>query len=646
MKLLRVGVILLFLIAIVLNATAQNPYVLNGNATQINCHCYTLTTAEMFESGSIWNKNKIDITKPFDYYFNVFLGCLDYEGADGIAFVLQPVSTSLGTAGQGLGFGGIVPSLGVTIDTYQNFTDNDPPYDHIAIQANGDVNHLSKNNLAGPVPALATSYNIEDCKWHVLRVNWQPAKQLLEVSMDDSLRLSLKQDIINTIFNNDPLVYWGFTSSTGGSVNLQQMCTALNAQYVLAPHANTCIGTPLTFIDSSFSFGSITNWYWNFDDGTTYNAKDPPIHLYKSPGIYNVALNVEGNDGCLSDTFKQTITVGSYPVADFKFDPQQVCTNKAASFTDATILQVGTENYWYWNFGNGITSFQQNPTAQLFSIGNYPVHFFVESKEGCASDTVVKFIQVKQAPGINFTTSDACKNVPLIFKAEDLNDTIAIKQWLFNFGDNGISAYAEAVHAYSTGGIYKVKLVAEADNGCVTDTITKTVNIYATNAYAGRDTTILLNYPYQLEASGGDTYTWSPSTGLNNPFIANPVTTLNDNQTYVLTASTTLGCATKDTLHLRVEKGPEIYAPSAFTPNGDGKNDRFRIIPVGITELIAFQIYNRWGQKIYSSLNASEGWNGYVKSLEQPTGTYIWIAEGKAFNGTIINRKGSFVLIR
>jgi hypothetical protein len=162
---------LLSLFAIAITADAQTPYVLNGSATQDNCHCYTLTQEIQTQSGSIWNKNKIDLSQPFDYFFNVYLGCKDLDGADGIAFVLQPVSTSLGSTGEGLGFGGIVPSLGVTIDTYQNTNDNDPFYDHIAIQANGDVQHFTANNLAGPVSALSTGGNIEDCQWHILEVN-------------------------------------------------------------------------------------------------------------------------------------------------------------------------------------------------------------------------------------------------------------------------------------------------------------------------------------------------------------------------------------------------------------------------------------------------------------------------------------------
>lgn len=640
----RTGFFLLCLI-LSLGSFAQNPYVLNGNATQINCHCYTLTTAQLGEVGSIWNKNKIDLTQPFDYAFNVFLGCMDTTGADGMVFVLQPISTSLGTAGEGIGFGGIVPSIGVTIDTYQNFNDDDPPYDHLAIQANGDVEHSSPNNLAGPVRALANSDNIEDCKWHLFRINWQPQKQLLEISMDNALRLSLKKDIISTIFNNNPLVYWGFTAATGDSVNLQQVCTALNPKYVVASHANTCTGTPLRFIDSSVSFGSIINWYWNFGDGTTFNVANPPAHAYDSPGIYNVTLNIKGNDGCLSDTFKEAITVGTYPVADFKIDPLSICSNKNITFLDASTLEFGTENYWSWNFGNGITSKKENPPAQLYKAGIYPVQFIVESTEGCA-DTIEKNITVAQASSIDFTTSDACKNAAVLFKGIHSNDTITIKQWYWNFGDNSFSDQSTVSHTYLNGGNYNVQLVALDNNGCFSDTISKPIKIYATNAYAGRDTTVFINYPYQLYASGGDTYSWSPATGLNNPLIADPVATLSNDATYILTASTVLGCATKDTLHIKVEKSIAIYAPTAFTPNGDGKNDRFRIITSGIIQLNGFEVFNRWGQRIYYSLNASEGWDGNLKGISQPPGTYLWSASGKAIDGRIIQKQGSLVLIR
>lgn len=638
--------ILFINVLVCISSLAQSPYVLNGTAMQDSCQCYTLTSTSTFESGSIWNKNQINLNQPFDYFFNVFLGCSDSLGADGLTFVLQPDSTGLGNDGAGMGFQGIITSLGITIDTYENIEQNDPPYDHITLQANGDTYHNSVNNLAGPVSALANSNNIEDCKWHILHVSWQPADSLITVSLDGFLRLSLQKDIIHTIFNDAPVVYWGFTAATGGAANVQKICTATNAAFYLAPHSNSCIGTAFKFVDSSLPFGNTTNWYWNFGDNSTSNQQNPPSHLYSSAGVYNITLNIRGSDGCLSDTFKQPLTVGSLPKADFKTDYTSFCENRSVFFYDATTLQVGTESYWYWDFRNGITSTEKNPPAQSYTAGSYPVKFFVETAEGCTSDTVEKIIAVKKTTSVNFTKSDGCKNVPVLFAGEKPDDTINIKQWYFNFGDAGFSNNQTAYHTYTNGGIYNVQLFAVTDNGCVTDTFSKPVQIYATDAYAGNDTTVLINNPYQLNASGGDSYTWSPSAGLNNPFIANPVATLNNDATYILTASTVLGCETKDTLHIKVEKSPEIYVPSAFTPNGDGKNDRFKIVPVGITELIAFKIYNRWGQLLYSSLNASNGWDGYFNGILQISGTYIWLASGKTIDGRLIKKQGTLVLIR
>jgi len=644
---IRTSFLLLLLLIATVNSYAQNPYVLNGWAKQDNCHCYTLTTeTPLFQTSSIWNNNKIDLTKPFDYSFNVYLGCNDANGADGIAFALHTSTASLGVDGAGMGFQNITPSIGVTIDTYYNDFTDDPVYDHIAIQANGDAYHNSINNLAGPVQALAGNANIEDCKWHVLEVNWQPAAKLLNVSIDSVLRLSLTKDIIADIFNNDPMVYWGFTGSTGGEGNLQQMCTSLEAGFALAAYTNTCVGTPLTFVDSSVSFGSISNWYWDFGDGTTSTLQNPPPHAYASPGNYTASLNITDGNGCVSDTFKQDIAIAAYPVADFKVNAEPICANSDAVFTDATTISTGTVNYWYWDFGNGTTSNMQNPPPVDYAKGNYNVKLFVNTKENCAADTVIKNFAVNSVD-IDFTKSnDTCKNIPIEFTAKNLNASVNINQWSWNFGDNSFSNDPTVTHTYTNGGNYTATLVAAGDNGCISDTIKKPITVYTTNANAGEDATIILGMPYQLNGSGGDIYRWSPATGLSNAYISNPIATLFNDITYMLTVSTIRGCATKDSVHLKVMKGPEFYVPTAFTPNGDGRNDRFKVVPVGISEISFFRIANRWGQVMYSSKNFSDGWDGNFNGLPQPAGTYIWMVAGKSIEGNSIKKQGTLVLIR
>ena len=255
MKLIYRGVIaklFLYFLFFVLPGSSFSQYILNGAATKNSCNCYTLTPASFTQAGSVWNANKINLNNPFDFSFNVFLGCQDVNGADGIVFMLQPISTSIGSTGEGMGFMGITPSIGISLDTWQNLNLNDPLYDHISIQANGNPSHGS--DLAGPVQASSTSENIEDCQWHVFRISWDPVTHWLRAYFDGQLRVEKQVDMITTIFNNDPNVFWGFTAATGGAHNLQQFCTALNPGFSTNVGANgACFGTPITFTDNSVS---------------------------------------------------------------------------------------------------------------------------------------------------------------------------------------------------------------------------------------------------------------------------------------------------------------------------------------------------------------------------------------------------------
>src|SRR4051812_17290912 len=106
-----------FIIFVSKQGNAQ--YQVNGNASSLGGGCYQLTPNTTNQVGSVWNTSLIDLTNAFDFTFSVNLGCSD-GGADGICFGLQPVSTSVGISGNGMGLGGVSPSLGVYIDTYQN----------------------------------------------------------------------------------------------------------------------------------------------------------------------------------------------------------------------------------------------------------------------------------------------------------------------------------------------------------------------------------------------------------------------------------------------------------------------------------------------------------------------------------------------
>jgi gliding motility-associated-like protein len=623
------------------------PYRLNGSAYQENCNCYTITPDNNNSSGSLWNVNKIDLTQSFDYKFNVFLGCADVSGADGIVFVLQPIDISIGTTGQGLGFQGVQPSIGIAIDTYQNSEDSDPVYDHISINRDGDIKHVSSNNLAGPVTAIQNRDNIEDCSWHTFRIIWDAGTKLLKAQIDGVDRVQVTLDLVGQVFKGDPKVFWGFTGSTGGSRNHQRVCTALNPGFKLPAGLSTCYTEPVSFQDTSSSFGSIVRWAWDFGDGSTFAGQNPAPHLYPVPGNYEVKLNIEGNDGCVSDTFRYKLLVGSKPVAGFFHTPDPICDSMPVGFNDTSKVEYGTISQWNWLIDGQTYTTQNAGPVPIKATGAPQVTLKVKTKEGCESDIASETLTILPRPVLNISYSDVCKGESVFFNATNSNALVGVQQWNWNFGNGNTDQSGPTVtQLYPRAGRFPFELFATGDNGCRSATLSSVVNVYETNAFAGNDTIVADNQPVQLRGTGGIIYSWSPSAGLSNPDIANPVATLTNDMEYVLTASTPQGCTSTDTLNIKVFKGPAIYVPSAFTPNGDGRNDQFRIIAIGMKEVNYFRIYNRYGQMIFSTSQASQGWDGSFNGKPAPSGTYVWMARGVDYTGQVHAKKGTITLIR
>lgn len=628
-------------------AQTDNPYHINGNAYQENCNCYTLTRDQEMQSGSVWNINKIDLTQSFDFHFNVFLGCRDSAGADGIAFVLQPISTSIGNRGEGLGVEGVSPSVIIAIDTWQNNNKGDPAYDNVSIHLNGDLSHNSANNIAGPVTALPGSDNIEDCQWHVFRIWWDAASKKITVFMDGAERLNASIDLVPAVFNNDPMVFWGLTGATGGGTNNQRFCTSLNASFSFPEGQITCYPEPVNFRDSSTSFGSIVKWFWDFGDGTTDSVENPAAHIYPQPGIYNVKLNILGNNGCLSDTFHQQVVAGSIPVADFAFKDAPFCDNRAVTMSNLSTVEFGTINEWNWSVDGSAEGAHDSSLMKLFHPGPHQVALQVKTKEGCVSPATNKMVEIKPHPDVEISGRPvACRDEMLSFNATNLSPTIVVNTWHWDFGDGGISDLKAPPHAYTDTGSYIIEAYSIAENGCPSDTSKQKITVYGTYAFAGADTIIAIGQPLQLNGSGGAYYNWSPAYGLNDVSVADPVAVLEKDTKYILTVTSSAGCPSSDTIAVKAYQGPELYVPSAFTPNGDGLNDVLRFVPVGMTDIIYFRIFNRYGQMVFSTTDPQKGWDGKINGREQSANTFVWMIAGKDYLGNIVKRKGVVTLIR
>jgi gliding motility-associated-like protein len=166
------------------------------------------------------------------------------------------------------------------------------------------------------------------------------------------------------------------------------------------------------------------------------------------------------------------------------------------------------------------------------------------------------------------------------------------------------------------------------------------------NAFAGNDTSIVVGQPLKLSATGAPYFAWSPPTYLNENDIPDPVTILNDNFSYYLKAYDELGCFGLDTINIKVFKtAPDIFVPNAFTPDKN-INNVFRPIPVGISTLDFFRIYNRKGELVFSTNKVGKGWDGTIEGRPQDSGGYVWMVKGTDYTGKTITKKGTMVLIR
>ncbi len=199
--------------------TAED-FLMSGDTYRTLDDCYRLTEEEDYSSGSIWYKYSVNLQEPFAIELSLMLGCQDDIGADGMVFVFSPTSQPyrVGYRGEGIGFGGLVPSVGIEVDTWQNFHLADPAEDHLAFLLNGRVGHF--NDISRPVLIP----NIEDCKRHKFAVRWDPVTQRLSVEIDRQQVAAARFDMVDGIFGGQSEVYWGVTAATGRYNNYHEVC--------------------------------------------------------------------------------------------------------------------------------------------------------------------------------------------------------------------------------------------------------------------------------------------------------------------------------------------------------------------------------------------------------------------------------------
>ncbi|EMR03958.1 lectin-like domain-containing protein [Cesiribacter andamanensis] len=212
-------------------------FVTRGDAVKVSERCFKVTEDKEGRFGAVWWERQIDLREPVELDFVIYLGTRDEDGADGIAFVLHNDVRGLnakGTPGGGLGFAYhptytddqtlvrvIKPSVAIEFDTYYNRSFvNELEADHTTIVYDGDLDHI----ILPALPINPDNPNVEDGGCNDYKIKWNPANFELELYFNGKLRFRNRDDIVTKVFGGNPIVYYGFTGSTGGSKNEQTIC--------------------------------------------------------------------------------------------------------------------------------------------------------------------------------------------------------------------------------------------------------------------------------------------------------------------------------------------------------------------------------------------------------------------------------------
>jgi FOG: PKD repeat len=217
---------------------------------------------------------------------------------------------------------------------------------------------------------------------------------------------------------------------------------------------------PLTIRFTDESTGGITSWLWDFGDGSTSTLQHPS-HTYTKKGTYTVTLKAENKYGTATITKNNLITTDVNPVVDFGADQQRGGAPLTVRFTD---LSGGSPNQWRWDFGDGRSSIQQNPTHTYTHPGTFRVQLTASGTNVAGSLTRTGYIVVRDQPTAAFDAEKTFGNAPLTIRFSD-RSTGGPEEWRWEFGDGSGSSERHPTHTYTEEGTYSVLLTIKNSDG-------------------------------------------------------------------------------------------------------------------------------------------------------------------------------------
>lgn len=334
------------------------------------------------------------------------------------------------------------------------------------------------------------------------------------------------------------------------------------------------------------------------------------------------------------------------------------CLNEAAQFTPVVTTADGdAAEKFKWNLGDGSEQFTQQVSHKYQQAGEYEVKLQALTKVGCIAETSRKIV-IKDVANVNFATDSVKTCDKSVITLAVLNpQTGAVYNW-YSTETGGTPVHTGTTYTLNELSGIKDFYVDGVWNGCTSTPRTHitavawplitapviNVDTVGTNMFRISWLPVEHVTAYQVSLDGGATWI-NPSSGTNG--LSHTVVNLESGKTVTIRvkAIDPNHCGDKDAQKEVTTRPEQIFVPNAFTPNGDSKNDIFKIEGYLIQSMRLY-IFNQWGQKIFETADMNAGWDGKQNGQYQPSGVYVFVAEITLKDGSKTIKKGSVNLIR
>lgn len=423
------------------------------------------------------------------------------------------------------------------------------------------------------------------------------------------------------------------TCSDSVLVKVSVVDTSLRVQGPLT----SCVGNDSLLLRA----GTASRYQW-LRNGTALANRTTAEYRPDSSGSYRVALR--DTVGCSDTSRTVLVTKNPLPKTTLALTGDTLFCAGASRLLTAT----GGANYrWFRN--DTLMAGRSSDTLEARLRGRYNVQAI--SAQGCTANAQnsVTLSDIPRAR-LEFDIKGVCVKATSEFANRSIWPERSPVAWRWNFGDGRSDTTFSPKPTYDAPGTYRVILFYQ-NRDCPehADSLSKVHTIVKDSAYRFNDVILVKSTPKTVFARDtAKAWLWTPATGLNATNVYNPSANLPATQQYLIQTTLKNDCIVTDTLLVKVADESRIHVPKAFTPNGDGQNDRLFPILVGIDELKYFRVYNRWGNLVYETRQAGllGGWDGTFKGQRQNMETFVWVAEGVDANGKTIKTSGSTLLLR